>query len=183
MRRAVSALALGSATAALLRRLREELQTDGKISPRTAAAMYSDYALHAAGFLVALRREPDRTAGTRPLTVAATVLASAGAVLTVTGMARFGGPSELTGTTAPPALQVRGVYRVSRNPQYTGYLAFLTGVGLARRSSAALALTVGLGSAFAWWIPVEERALRERFGPAYDDYTATTKRWLGLPAP
>lgn len=57
----------------------------------------------------------------------------------------------------------------------------LTGLGLARRSGAVLALAAGAGAAFAWWVPVEEIALRRAFGVPYERYLARTSRWLGPP--
>lgn len=72
-----------------------------------------------------------------------------------------------------------GVYRLSRNPMYTGLALVYAGV------------TLLLGS---WWplllfplvilavrqlvIRPEERYLAERFGPAYADYRTRVRRWI-----
>ncbi len=66
-----------------------------------------------------------------------------------------------------------GVYRVSRNPQYAGYVLLLTGV--------AAALSAGAAAGFRWWISVEERYLRHTLGEPYRAYQRRTHRWLGLP--
>ena len=90
-------------------------------------------------------------------------------VLCVAGMRRFDGLGQVSATSDGP-LVTGGVYRVSRNPQYTGYLLLLVGAATARRSGSALALTLGLGAAYRAWIPTEERHLQQTFGIVYDRY-------------
>ena len=63
-----------------------------------------------------------------------------------------------------------GPYRLVRHPIYTGLLLGFVGSALARgewRGVVAVALAF-----FALWrkLRVEEQWMRERFGPAYDDY-------------
>lgn len=43
---------------------------------------------------------------------------------------------------------------------------------------ALLAPAVFLLVAMFWYIPHEERRMRETFGSAYDDYAWTTRRWI-----
>jgi protein-S-isoprenylcysteine O-methyltransferase Ste14 len=75
-------------------------------------------------------------------------------------------------------LVVAGPFRYSRNPQYAGCLAMLIGWGL-----LSGALTAAFASIFAA-IPLllvpfaEEPWLRERYGPAYDDYSRKVPRFL-----
>lgn len=75
-------------------------------------------------------------------------------------------------------LVVRGPFRFSRNPQYAGCLAMLVGWGLLSGAPAAV-----IASIFAV-IPLllvpfaEEPWLRERYGPAYDDYSRKVPRFL-----
>ncbi len=73
-----------------------------------------------------------------------------------------------------------GPYRYLRHPSYTGTLVTLIGFGLAIGNwlSLFVLLTAGL-AAYAWRVRVEEQVLRERFGPAFDDYRQRT--WALIP--
>jgi protein-S-isoprenylcysteine O-methyltransferase Ste14 len=88
------------------------------------------------------------------------------------------------GTTVKPfeessALLATGVFRVTRNPMYLGFVLILAG-------AAALlgALTPWLVvPAFAvlldrMYITVEERMLAAKFGPAWQEYSHRTRRWV-----
>jgi protein-S-isoprenylcysteine O-methyltransferase Ste14 len=71
----------------------------------------------------------------------------------------------------------RGPYRVLRHPSYLGGLVGAFGFGLATGSiAAAVLITVVLGLAMVYRIVVEERALREGLGRAYEEYAASTSR-------
>jgi protein-S-isoprenylcysteine O-methyltransferase Ste14 len=88
------------------------------------------------------------------------------------------------GTTVKPfeessALLTNGAFRLTRNPMYLGFVLILAGV-------AAL-----LGSLTPWlvvpafaividrmYITVEERMLAAKFGPAWQEYSRKTRRWL-----
>jgi len=165
-------------TPVLLRRMRAEFDTRGGLTRPTAAWMYATYTAHGALYLHTLTR-PDRPRPRAPLTAAALVSAVLGAGLCAAGMSRFTGPAQVTGTDQG-RFTTDGVYRYSRNPQYTGYLLSLTGLALARGSSAGLALTAATAAVFRWWVPVEEHHLTRTHGPAYRHYQAATPRWLGL---
>lgn len=68
-------------------------------------------------------------------------------------------------------LVTSGPYRWLRNPSYTGALITMAGLGVAMGNGGSLLCAVaGPLCAFVWRIRVEERALRDHFGPAYDDY-------------
>jgi protein-S-isoprenylcysteine O-methyltransferase Ste14 len=72
-----------------------------------------------------------------------------------------------------------GVYRISRNPMYVGMFAVLIGWALILSSWAGVAML----PAFVIYmnrfqILPEERALSDRFGDAYLDYTRRVRRWL-----
>ena len=72
-----------------------------------------------------------------------------------------------------------GIYRRSRNPMYLGFLLLLAAWACWLANLLALA---GL-PAFVLYlnrfqIVPEERALRERFGDAYDGYARAVRRWL-----
>jgi protein-S-isoprenylcysteine O-methyltransferase Ste14 len=76
-------------------------------------------------------------------------------------------------------LQVEGLYRYSRNPQYVGYLVATVGAALLIASSWALVL---LGLYATWWLVLpfaEEPWLGEQYGAAYDRYCERVPRFLG----
>jgi protein-S-isoprenylcysteine O-methyltransferase Ste14 len=74
---------------------------------------------------------------------------------------------------------VTGVYRYSRNPMYLGDLLMLAGWAIWLANAAAfLGLPLFVVYLNRLQISAEERALQARFGPAYDAYRATVRRWL-----
>lgn len=79
----------------------------------------------------------------------------------------------------PTALITDGVFGWSRNPMYLGFvlaafgLAWVFGGGIPFVIAALFLLANAI-----WYIPFEERAMREAFGQDYADYAAKTRRWL-----
>ncbi|MGV9678743.1 methyltransferase family protein [Nocardia sp. NPDC003482] len=72
-----------------------------------------------------------------------------------------------------------GVYRISRNPMYTGLATATIGFGLLAGSWwPILLLPVSLLLVLRLVIEPEERYLTERFGRSYLDYRARVRRWL-----
>ena len=78
-------------------------------------------------------------------------------------------------------LVARGAYRFSRNPQYVGTIICVLGHVL----MCASALTAVPWALWSFWFLAapfaEEPWLRERLGPAYDEYAARVPRYLGFP--
>lgn len=80
---------------------------------------------------------------------------------------------------AAASLVVRGIYHRTRNPMYLGFCLVLLAWALyLAKLSAFLLLPL-----FVWYLTVfqikpEEQALRARFGPDFDAYAATVRRWL-----
>ncbi len=76
-------------------------------------------------------------------------------------------------------LVTSGVYRFTRNPMYLGMTLVLCGYALwlARPISA---LGPVLFVAFITWLQIlpEERAMRAKFGAAYEAYMRATRRWI-----
>ncbi len=76
-------------------------------------------------------------------------------------------------------LVASGIYRWSRNPMYLGMLLVLAGWGawLANAASACLlpAFVLYLNR---FQIGPEERALRAKFGAAFEQYARSVRRWL-----
>jgi protein-S-isoprenylcysteine O-methyltransferase Ste14 len=164
---------------ALLRRMTRDVEEQGALRAPTAAWMYATYGVHAAGYASALRTGPPRPAGGWTVGRAAgAATAVVGAALTVAGMSRFAGAAHVSGTQSGPFV-TEGVYRFSRNPQYTGYVLTLAGAALARRSVPALVLATAAAGVFVRWVPVEERHLSTSIGTPYVRYLESTPRWLG----
>jgi protein-S-isoprenylcysteine O-methyltransferase len=77
-------------------------------------------------------------------------------------------------------LVTAGPYRILRNPSYTGGLITVIGLGLAFGNWASLIiLCFCMLLAYAIRIRIEDAALRERFGEAYEQYVGRT--WALIP--
>ncbi len=79
----------------------------------------------------------------------------------------------------PTALVSTGIYRRTRNPIYLGDALILTGLMLRWEAWPSLILL----PLFVWiitdrFITPEEDRLRDHFGPAFDRYAGTTRRWV-----
>ena len=73
----------------------------------------------------------------------------------------------------------RGLYRLLRHPSYAGALLSFVGLGLATGNWLTLAIIViGSFAGFAYRIRVEEDALRDGLGAAYEEYARHTKRLI-----
>jgi len=72
-----------------------------------------------------------------------------------------------------------GLYRYVRHPSYLGQILILVGIGALMANVLAL-LTAPLMTTVAllWRIRVEERAMAEHFGAAYEEYRKATWRLL-----
>lgn len=84
----------------------------------------------------------------------------------------------------PVELVVQGLYRLVRNPMFSGVLLIIVGEAL-WYESAALAILALLAWGFAHFVIVryEEPTLRRRFSASYERYLQTVPRWfprLGL---
>lgn len=72
-----------------------------------------------------------------------------------------------------------GIYRFSRNPMYLGFLLALLGWGVYLGNwAAALWLPVFVAYMNRFQIQPEERALTRLFGPQFEDYARSVRRWL-----
>jgi protein-S-isoprenylcysteine O-methyltransferase Ste14 len=164
----------------LLNLMVEDLRRHGTLRKRTAALMWTAYGAHATATGWALIRRPGRgagpTASDRAIAAAGTLVSGGGLAVAAAGMGRFAGTGELTGTQVQ-TLTTSGVYQFTRNPQYLGYVAFLAGLAIARRSGLALGSTAFLAVAYDTWIRAEEAHLVETHGQPYRDYLDQAPRW------
>jgi len=80
---------------------------------------------------------------------------------------------------ATTALVVSGIYRLTRNPMYLGFLCVLLAEIAWLAQPAALLVAAGFVLYLnRYQIAPEEHALRARFGPAYLAYAARVRRWI-----
>lgn len=115
-------------------------------------------------------------------TGAVVVLAAAGVLVVLAGAFAF----RRARTTVDPrqptksaALVSGGVYRVSRNPMYVGFVLLLAAWGVHLANLLALAaLPAFVAYVTRFQIVPEERALRAKFGRAFDEYARSVRRWL-----
>jgi protein-S-isoprenylcysteine O-methyltransferase Ste14 len=77
------------------------------------------------------------------------------------------------------SLVVSGIYRLTRNPMYLGFLSVLFGWAIFLSNALAFVfLPVFVLYMNRFQIKPEEKALRALFGPQFVMYTARVRRWL-----
>ena len=88
------------------------------------------------------------------------------------------------GTTVKPfeessRLVTDGVFQISRNPMYLGFVLILGGIAILLRSLSpilvVLAFVVLINNSF---IKVEEGMLAKKFGSSWEQYKSRTRRWF-----
>lgn len=109
-------------------------------------------------------------------------LLSVGMLVALAGVASFRRHKTTVNPLTPEqssALVTTGIYRFSRNPMYLGFLLVLAAWGVFLANGLSL---LGLPACVAYMnhfqIQPEERALGQRFGPAYASYSSRVGRWL-----
>jgi protein-S-isoprenylcysteine O-methyltransferase Ste14 len=75
----------------------------------------------------------------------------------------------------------KGLYSVTRNPEYIGLLLLQIGLGIACISWLYLLLTVVLIILLNANLSAEERYCLHRYGDDYLKYKNKTPRWIGIP--
>jgi len=79
---------------------------------------------------------------------------------------------------APKKLVVRGLYRYTRNPMYTGVLAVIVGWVLLFRAPELTLYALFVAVCFESFVLLyEEPHLRGEFGRQYEDYCSRVGRW------
>ncbi len=76
-------------------------------------------------------------------------------------------------------LVISGPFRYTRNPMYLALVVLTLGIAFVAGSLPMFLVPVLLfvTANFAH-IPFEEAKMRRQFGPAFDDYTRRTRRWI-----
>ena len=76
-------------------------------------------------------------------------------------------------------LVTSGLFRISRNPMYLGFVLVLIGVAVLLGALTPCLLVLAFAVLIdRMYIPVEERMLAARFGSEYLEYKGRTGRWL-----
>jgi protein-S-isoprenylcysteine O-methyltransferase Ste14 len=112
----------------------------------------------------------------------AAALVALGGALAVAGVFAFRG----RGTTVNPLtpsessfVVTNGVYRVSRNPMYLGFLVALAGWAVyLSNAGAVMLLPAFVAYLTQYQIKPEERALLSKFGSEFAQYMSRVRRWL-----
>lgn len=81
-------------------------------------------------------------------------------------------------TSAEHKLVTTGIYRNIRHPAYLGNLLANWGIPLLFGSVYGFAIMLLLVPCFVYRMRIEEKMLVERFGEAYRDYVASTKKLI-----
>ena len=112
--------------------------------------------------------------------VVGAIIGLAGFTLAAMGAVRFRAAGTNIQTSRPAEALVRsGPYRYSRNPIYVGLVLLHAAVGIGFDNAWTLGLTTVFAAILhAGVIRREEAYLTARFGEAYRDYCARTRRWL-----
>lgn len=113
----------------------------------------------------------------------ALAMAALGAVVCALGLVEFRRLHTTVNPTRPmqaSALVTSGIYRVSRNPMYLGFLLMLVawGVYLSHAPALLLGPTAWLLYMNHFQIVAEEQALAAKFGEEYRRYRDRVRRWL-----
>lgn len=77
-------------------------------------------------------------------------------------------------------LTTRGVYRLTRNPQYTTAIFAYSALAAGTATPLASGLALALAGSYALMAIVEEPWLAARYGDAYRDYCRRVPRFVGL---
>lgn len=87
--------------------------------------------------------------------------------------------SEILTFNTPRNLVTTGLFRISRNPMYLGFLLLLIATALYGNVWHALFAPVifFLASNF-WYIPFEENAALSEFSDDYRDYQSKVRKWI-----
>jgi protein-S-isoprenylcysteine O-methyltransferase Ste14 len=114
--------------------------------------------------------------------VAAVVLVLAGFVAALLGVIAFRRAGTTVNPTTPQStssLVSGGIYRVTRNPMYLGFLLALVGLAVFLANALSLVLVPAFVAYMnRFQIAPEERVLSEKFGEAFAVYKKKVRRWL-----
>jgi protein-S-isoprenylcysteine O-methyltransferase Ste14 len=145
-----------------------------KVMPTTylLIALVAAIALH---YLFPVRRiisSPWNLLGIAPLVL--------GVILNVVADSAF----HRANTTVKPfeessALIISGAFRISRNPMYLGFVLILIGIAVLLGSLSPYAVIFAFVVLMdTVYVRVEEQMLAEKFGPEWEEYKQSVRRWI-----
>jgi protein-S-isoprenylcysteine O-methyltransferase Ste14 len=109
-------------------------------------------------------------------------LAALGVAVAIVGVVAFRRKRTTVNPLTPSAsssVVTSGVYRVSRNPMYLGFLMALAGWAVyLSNAGAAVFVPAFVAYMTQYQIKPEERALRAKFGVDFERYMADVRRWV-----
>ena len=112
----------------------------------------------------------------------AAIISGVGIFFILAGAYEFQKAKTTLNPTTPAATSsvvASGIYRVSRNPMYVGFLLVLTGWAIfLSHPLPFLLLPAFVAYMNRFQISPEERVLSARFGDEYDTYKQSVRRWL-----
>ena len=109
--------------------------------------------------------------------IVAVPLGLIGLVITVCGYFNLGLGNTYCGKDG---LVTGGLYRFSRNPQYTASIIGLIGLSLGANSILTIILSAVMIGVYVLMALVEEEWLKQRYGAPYRDYCRETSRFLDI---
>jgi protein-S-isoprenylcysteine O-methyltransferase Ste14 len=115
-----------------------------------------------------------------PWRPAGAVLLLAGPILNLVADRQF----KQHGTTVKPferpaSLITDGVYRLSRNPMYLGFVLILLGIAILLGTVTSFVVVLMFALLMEYrFIRVEEAMMEETFGEAWQTYKARVRRWI-----
>ncbi len=104
-------------------------------------------------------------------------LGLAGLAITVCGYFNLGLGNTYCGSDG---LVSHGLYRFSRNPQYTASIVGLIGLSIGANSVLTIVLSAVMIGAYVLMSLVEEGWLKQLYGTTYHEYCARTSRFLDV---
>ncbi len=117
-----------------------------------------------------------------PLAISSALMIIAGSACALMGVLQF----KVSKTTVNPldpelagALVTGGMYRLTRNPMYLGFLMWLLGLCIFFGNPLGIFPVVGFVLYMnSFQIVPEELVLEDKFGDDYEDYKMKVRRWL-----
>ncbi len=94
-----------------------------------------------------------------------------GVLLCIASVSNFAKPAE-------DGINLKGLYRISRNPMYIAYFIYFLGCVLLTRSLLLLAILMVFQISSHWIILSEERWCIKKFGEEYKDYMNRVRRYI-----
>ena len=114
--------------------------------------------------------------------IASLGLALLGMTIAMAGVMAFRASKTTVDPRTPDAAStvvVGGIYRLSRNPMYLGFLFVLAGWTVyLSNATAAMLLPAFVAYINEFQIKPEERILLSKFGPRFAEYMASVRRWV-----